>query len=860
MSAQRATLTNILPPRREATPEDRHRLLQLYDRVNPSQGWASFIILLVALMIIGLSVSDGSWVPTPGLQSLLFWSAVAGLALAKVRIPAIFLHPIGLALGAVLVVWRATELAEETSIPMMLPEMWNRLDVWYEAATTDGISTDLLPFTLGVLTMAWLLGYISSFFVFRSSNAWVAVVFGGVAILTNLSFLPQTLNFSSKFFIFTLLGMLLIVRLNEVQNQAKWRLRGIRFEMVNGWLTMHSALWFGLAVMLLAAILPLRVYVSRDLADLWNTARAPVASIEEDVARLLAGIPSRKNVPGRFFGKTLPFIGAISFGGEAVFWATTEYPSYWLSNTYSEYTPQGWKAGETTKIEVGPNTVPPPNPEWRERVSVEQSVQLNFDSDSFLAGGNLDWLSHDAVIETLRPRDFVIDLHNPASDAALPADIQQVAQTIRDAGEPPQRFVESYISRLLPDDIVLNSVGFVANEYDGAMTVQNLNVERKPSGVPEIVSWKFSDRLPENHPYAMVSFVSLATDDDLRQAGTAYDSFITDHYLQLPASLPQRVRDKAVELTAGKDNPVDKANAISAYLRSDAFTYSQDIEAPPRDADGVDYFLFETRTGYSDYFASSMVVLLRAVDVPARLAAGYAPGEYDPETGVRVVRDHDSHGWVQVFFPEYGWIDFEPTPRWPMHERNLNAGGIGSDILSSSGGSGAINDPSEFLDPFSEIGLPVPGGLGGGGEFGSGIFLDIDLIAVATRGGIVIGGFAVVWLLLYWIWNLGLRGLSPVERAYTRMNRLGAIAGLRRRADQTPMEYAAMLSGTLGESAPAAQRIAWEFAATRYTGGNAASAEDDADDGQEMEQAWRNIRGSLITRAFRRLLPGGNQA
>ena len=845
-------ITTILPPR-HATQRERHRLLKLHDRFHPSQGWASFVILALALVVIGLSVQDGAWVPVPGLQSLLFLSAITGLGLAKIRIPAIFLHPLGLAIGAILVVWRAIELSDETSILASLPEMWGRLDVWYEAATNDGISTDLLPFTLLILTMAWFIGYTSSFFVFRVSNAWVTVVLGGVSILTNLSFLPPDLSFSSKFFLFTLLAMLLVVRLNDVQNEQRWRTRGIRFEMVNGWLTMHAAIWFGILVMLLAAILPLKVYVSRDLANWWNTARTPVSSFEEDVARLLAGIPSRKNVPGRFFGKTLPFIGSISFGGEPVFWATTDYPSYWLSNTYSEYTSQGWKAGETTKLEVGKSTVPPPRAEWNRRAEVEQTVQLNFDSDSFLAGGNLDWLSHDAVVETLRPKDFVIDLHNPESDTALPEDIQEVARTIRDEGEPPQRFVESYISRLLPDNLVLNSVGFVADEHGtGGMVVQSLNIERKPSAVPEIVSWKFAQRQPENHPYAMVSYVSVATDEDLRKANTNYSAFITDHYLQLPASLPQRVHDKAAELAAGKDNPYDKAVAISDYLRSETFTYSQDIEAPPRDADGVDYFLFETRTGYSDYFASAMVVMLRAVDVPARLAAGYAPGEYDPENDVRVIRDHDSHGWVQVFFPEYGWIDFEPTPRWPVHERRMTDTTV-SGLSPSGGDTGAINDPSEFLDPFSEIGISGPGGLNTGATFGNNPLLNIDLVTVGTRAGIVLGVVAGVWLLLYWLWNLGLRGLSPVEKAYARMNRLGALAGLRRRAYQTPNEYAAMISGILGESAPSARRIAREFAALRYT----SEASDDGDD--EMEEAWRSIRGALVGRAFRRLLPGGNQ-
>ena len=84
------------------------------------------------------------------------------------------------------------------------------------------------------------------------------MVIGGVAILTNLSFLPPTLAFSSKFFLFTLLAMLLVVRLNDVQNEQRWRMRGIRFEMVNGWLTMHGAIWFGVLVMLIAAILPLK--------------------------------------------------------------------------------------------------------------------------------------------------------------------------------------------------------------------------------------------------------------------------------------------------------------------------------------------------------------------------------------------------------------------------------------------------------------------------------------------------------------------------------------------------------------------------------------------------------------------------
>ena len=91
----------------------------------------------------------------------------------------------------------------------------------------------------------------------------------------------------------------------------------------------------------------------------------------------------------------------------------------------------------------------------------------------------------------------------------------------------------------------------------------------------------------------MTSYVSLATDEDLRGAATDYGSFITDHYLQLPASLPERVRDLAERLTASSETPLDKAIAIQDYLRGPDFTYSQDIETPPSDQDGVDWFLFE---------------------------------------------------------------------------------------------------------------------------------------------------------------------------------------------------------------------------------------------------------------------------
>ena len=87
------------------------------------------------------------------------------------------------------------------------------------------------------------------------------------------------------------------------------------------------------------------------------------------------------------------------------------------------------------------------------------------------------------------------------------------------------------------------------------------------------------------------------------------------------------------------------------------------LEAPPFDADGVDHFLFKRpRGGYSEYFSSAMAVMLRSVGIPARLATGYTMGDKVADQDVYVVRDSHSHGWVEVYFPNYGWIGFEPTP------------------------------------------------------------------------------------------------------------------------------------------------------------------------------------------------------
>ncbi len=171
--------------------------------------------------------------------------------------------------------------------------------------------------------------------------------------------------------------------------------------------------------------------------------------------------------------------------------------------------------------------------------------------------------------------------------------------------------------------------------------------------------------------YEVLSWVPGATPDDLRSAPQMYPVWVTNSYLSLPDELPQRVIDLAHSLTAGQPTVYDQALALQTYLRT--IPYTLDLPAPSTDADVVDSFLFDLKRGYCDYYASAMVVMARSVDIPARLAVGYAAGSYDARTQSYRVIQADAHSWVEVYFPGNGWIPFEPTAAYPEPVRGLPA-------------------------------------------------------------------------------------------------------------------------------------------------------------------------------------------
>ncbi len=189
-------------------------------------------------------------------------------------------------------------------------------------------------------------------------------------------------------------------------------------------------------------------------------------------------------------------------------------------------------------------------------------------------------------------------------------------------------------------------------------------------------AWRTSNDLfgmqTKSSGYAVQSLVPVVSETVLEAAGEDYPNWVVQRYQAVPAEVPARVRQLAIQLTAGEPTPYDRARAIEQYLRS-TYPYSLDVPLPPANRDLVDYFLFDLRKGYCDYYASAMVILARSAGIPARLAIGYASGTYNLNSGRFMVTQADAHSWAEVYFPGTGWVPFEPTAGLPGINRNVQA-------------------------------------------------------------------------------------------------------------------------------------------------------------------------------------------
>ena len=356
----------------------------------------------------------------------------------------------------------------------------------------------------------------------------------------------------------------------------------------------------------------------------------------------------------------------------------------------------------------------------------------------------------------------------------------------------------------------------------------------------DVTSVSFIHPLPEGAWYQSVGSVSIASEDALRAAGSRYPGWVTgvyvDGYLNLPSSLPARVGGLAARLVAGETNAYDRAEAIEAYLR----TIPYDLSVPnlPRNRDAVDYFLFESQRGYFDYHASAMVVMLRSLGIPARLAVGYVLEVSEDGSENVVVTEQNAFAWPEVYFPSYGWIEFNPTPSEPVIERPRTQSAIGSQPGEARGETTPL-DLAGLLDGFPE----EDGSAGTAIEANAGSDLrQWVLIGVAA-------GLAAVALVaaggLRFAWVRGIGELTPAERYWEQTVRLAAWTRLPHDPAQTPRERAR----TLREQLPGVAGI--DLLADAYVRERFGRARPNADEHARLEQAWHSVRTGLLRRVVR---------
>ncbi|RUT43259.1 hypothetical protein EJP82_20810 [Paenibacillus anaericanus] len=173
------------------------------------------------------------------------------------------------------------------------------------------------------------------------------------------------------------------------------------------------------------------------------------------------------------------------------------------------------------------------------------------------------------------------------------------------------------------------------------------------------------DSVPASQPihgYELTVELQTVPSDQLRNIQGTDPDEISQSYLQIPETLPERVRSLGISLVKDKENRYESVLAVMDYLKTH-YTYNLTSEVPPQGNDFVDQFLFEDRIGYCDHFSTAMAVLLRSAGIPSRWVKGFSPGEpseqYNHQYNVSYA---DAHAWVEVYFPEKGWVPFDPTP------------------------------------------------------------------------------------------------------------------------------------------------------------------------------------------------------
>lgn len=323
-----------------------------------------------------------------------------------------------------------------------------------------------------------------------------------------------------------------------------------------------------------------------------------------------------------------------------------------------------------------------------------------------------------------------------------------------------------------------------------------------------------------------------------------------ERYLQLPR-VPPRVGALARRITADWEHPFDQAVAIESYLRTMHYTLTP--PPTPRGRDFVDFFLFDLQEGYCTYYASAMVVMLRELGIPARFVEGFAIPSSAPFTldsrgwYVYEARNSQAHAWVEAYFPGYGWVTFDPTPRadLPVISRSASPTPPAADeppVPEAPDEPGAEAASDLPLPPSEEQERPEPMDFSGLTPAGAGR----DWTWLAAPLAVLIAIVLLVARVLRGQERFRYRDpRSVVQEAWEKAAWLLARFGLRRQPHQTAHEYAARVAESLPSLREEVLQAASDYSAARYgPPGRPVPAEH----AQRARAFWQRAKDALFDR------------
>jgi hypothetical protein len=736
--------------------------------------WILLGLVIVLGWAAGSAVDRSAWVPgSERLVSAFLLAVLVSwlLALMRVRLAAYLILAVAAIPPIVLVTLPAPLVGRKTA-----PEL-GAINKWF----SNLVGQPRQAILIGLLALMVVTAFWTSWWVFRRQNGLVALLPTGTIVAVEILNDPST-----GLVFFTLLWLaasaMILLRLNFVALKQRWRSLRVPRAADSGW-TFGEIGFEATAILLLAAFL-LPPLSSEDISSIF----VPGSVNAQNFHPFGLGSGGAQLGPGTIgYSETVRPGSALKAKSQSVMVVSGDVPlyyPYWRGIALG-----GWDGLQWYKL--------PSAPQYPVR------VQPRLESGQFLAREEL-------------PAD---------------ATLEQAHNTFR---------------MLLPPGFV-NSTVFSAGEV--------LSVEKHPwsaIGVSAAATGAFAAvdlvRLIDNphqpYEYMVTTAISRADVKSLREASLNYPAWL-EPYRELyargrVAAGTQRDSEVAalaarIVNEAGAHNPYDMAKAIESYLRDQSlFTYTLEPPTAPAGAGWtpLDFFLLESHRGYCQDFSTAMAVMLRTLRIPVRQMSGYVVGNYDDKTHRIYVNSLDAHSWVEVFFPGYGWIPFEPTPdgqNTPVI-RPLTA----ADLNDTSSGAA-----QQSAKPRADIRELLPADAGGPNAW----FNPLSQVLLVALGVLLL---VVLALLAAWRW---LAGAKDSPRIWRRLVFLADRLHLPRRPGDTPNELGARLASSLPQLGSELQVIARLHTRSRYRRGGLGWA-----DQAELKSTWGRLRKSypgVLARALR---------